>query len=526
MNDSASLEEMLATLASHTDLGHRLRSQAFVRQVRQACVCPGAASPHASGTAVAKMPLADALSFYRFMDDEGADIQALREARAQTALAGVPADHDILNIYDGSQLNFSSHNSKKDRRLIGDHRELGYEYACCLALDLTDERLLGVVHDCLVNADGPDDRAAMDYGYEPLFAHFSKAEQVRLRANHKHQMAVHIRGTAERLKPWHVIDVADREFDDIFILDSSRSANRDFVIRSKADRNVQMPCCKWIPDSARTLNRSHFPTPDGYTCVNLKHLIPHVPLPFRRELPLDRENRVVDPKNAARVAVLSTGAFKCRLYRPAKRNKTYVTPHRPVDLNVVVIRELTPPPDVTPVCWVLFTSLPADTPEQIAAIVRIYELRWRIERFFRLLKSGWHIHKSRYDSAAKLARYLVVVTLAAVAVNELARSLGFPLHGIPEPERYTQLKAAMLQPQAPQIPLNLRILAHILRLGGWLGRRRDPIGPLILMRGTLTFLAVLHDFITVAELLEEVAASPDALARLGVGRWARPPAPL
>jgi len=41
-----------------------------------------------------------------------------------------------------------------------------------------------------------------------------------------------------------------------------------------------------------------------------------------------------------------------------------------------------------PLCWVLFTTEPAETFEEARQLVRYYELRWKIEEFHKAWKSG------------------------------------------------------------------------------------------------------------------------------------------
>jgi hypothetical protein len=46
---------------------------------------------------------------------------------------------------------------------------------------------------------------------------------------------------------------------------------------------------------------------------------------------------------------------------------------------VVYVREVTPPADEQPVEWMLATTEPVDTAEQILAVVDSYRARWVIE---------------------------------------------------------------------------------------------------------------------------------------------------
>ena len=507
-------DDILSRLEKHLDLGHAKRDGAFLRQVALACSSPGASAPSAAGKAARKLPLADAMSLYRFVGNEKVSLADLRAARGGAVLDGVPAGAALLVVHDMSLLDYSRHNSKTDRRPIGNHGGMGYEYVPCVAVDPKRSTVLGVVHDTVINADGPDDRDTMDYDYEPLFAGFSAEEKQRLRENHRHQMAVHVNSTAELLSRWHVIDVADREFDDIFLLERCRQNGRDFVIRSSANRNVQMQQYDWVPDSALTDKQAGHSLAAGHVCVNLSRLIQHVPLQPYKALPVDGHNRVVEPQSAKRWAKLSIGAFPVRLYRSAMRNKKYFRPPNPVDVNVVVIRELDPPTGCKALCWVLFTSLPATTFEQMAYVGHCYELRWSIEDLFRLLKSGYRILDSRLTDAGKIARYLVVLTVAAMAVLRLKSQLGLPAKGILGEDQYLQVKAAMTEPDNPALGLELRLFAFLAKHGGWLGRKRDPIGPTILMRGILHLLGILDTAARYGPLIEEALQNPEVLRRL------------
>ena len=58
----------------------------------------------------------------------------------------------------------------------------------------------------------------------------------------------------------------------------------------------------------------------------------------------------------------------------------------PVSVQVVWCSEVNPPENDEPVDWLLITTLPIDTPEQVRKIVQYYTSRFLIEVFFRVLK--------------------------------------------------------------------------------------------------------------------------------------------
>ena len=504
--------DLLDILTRHVDLGHAQRDACFLRQVRLALSGAGAPLPQAASHAVST--LAALASFYRYTRNEDISLPDLRRIRAEAVLDLAGPGADVLIVHDVSQLDYSTHNSKEDRRLIGDHGGKGYEYVSCAAIDPRAGSFLGILHDTLVHADGPDDRDVMDYNYEPLFARFSCSEKKRLRENHRHQMAVHIRGLAPLLAGRNAIHVGDREFDDLFLFHGSEKVQAKYVIRTQGNRNVQVPQYVWLPKEALAPKQAGHACPDGWVYANLRRLVDAVPLQPYKSLPLDAKGRVAYGSAVARVAHLSTGACRVRLYRQAKRNKRYFRVPEAIELNLVVIRETEPPAGVPPLGWTLFTNLPVDTPEDLAWVGHVYELRWGIEEFHRLLKSGYDIEAERLDNAEKIAKSLVLQTLAAMAMVNLKREVGLPPEGrLSEPD-YRRVKAAVRELNNPTIPLALRLFALVVQLGGWLGRRRDPIGPTVFMRGLRQVLTMLDALPRYGPLLDEVRSNPDVVRRL------------
>jgi hypothetical protein len=281
-----------------------------------------------------------------------------------------------------------------------------------------------------------------------------------------------------------------------------------------ANRYIQLPNCDWIPQNARTSRQTGHPLQPGNVYANLKHLIAHVPQEPYRDVALDANEQLIYNGTAARVAKLSIGSFQATLYRNAKRNGRYFRPPQPLTLNVVVVRETEPPEDVKPLQWVLFTSLPADTYEQMTYIANQYRLRWKTETFYKLLKSGYGILKSRLNHAKKIARYLVVVTLAALTILNLKKKLGLADDGKLSDDNYARIKDAMLNANNSEIDFELRLFAAIAKHGGWLGRRRDPIGHTILMRGIFDLITILDFLQNYQGLLEESIQNRHVLRRL------------
>lgn len=438
-------EDWIELVKRHLDLGHAKRDASLLRQIRLALAAPGASLPQAASHGGSNW--ADLMAWYRYARNEQIALSDIRRARALAVADRVPLGADVVIVHDPTQLDYSSHHSKKDRRPIGDHRGMGYEYVSCIAIDPHSEDLLGVVHDTVISLGGPDDADVMDYDYEPLFGDFDDEEKQRLRENHRHQMAVHMRGLAPLLAGRNVIHVADREFDDIFVLHNARQIQRSFVIRSTANRNVQVPDAPWIPDEALTAKQAGHRCEGGWVCVNLTRFVNAVALQPYKTLALDKKGRVVFGGKVARFAKLSIGGCRVRLYRRAKRN-------------------------------------------------------------------GRYIEKLRFHDARRTARTLVVLSIAAMATLNLKRKVQLPAGGRLSDEDYERVKTALRDINHPKVPLELCLFALVVKYGGWIGRRQDPIGPTVLMRGLLQVLAMLDALSRYGPLLIQALEHPEVIRSL------------
>ncbi len=68
-----------------------------------------------------------------------------------------------------------------------------------------------------------------------------------------------------------------------------------------------------------------------------------------------------------------------------------------VTLNVVQVREINPPTDDVAVEWLLITTLPIENAEQVREVIQYYTVRFMIEVFFHVLKSGCRVEERRFE---------------------------------------------------------------------------------------------------------------------------------
>ncbi len=152
---------------------------------------------------------------------------------------------------------------------------------------------------------------------------------------------------------------------------------------------------------------------------------------------------------------------------------------KPVEVRVVRATEKNPPPDEPPIDWILLTSLPVDSLADALEIIRLYSLRWQIEVFHRVLKTGCQVEELQIKEVKRLkvavALYMVVAwrVLYLMKLGRLAAHL--PCDLFVEPDEWKALGAVCLGPDktpktAPSIGWFVRCVG---RLGGHPGRKSD-----------------------------------------------------
>lgn len=194
---------------------------------------------------------------------------------------------------------------------------------------------------------------------------------------------------------------------------------------------------------------------------------------------------------AKRQAMVEIRACNLTLIPPLK-HRAGAKRRRAVALRLVQVAEVNPPRGLKePLHWLLWTTEPVATMAQALEIVGLYKLRWKIEEFNLVLKSGCRIEDLQFETAERLAKVVALYAPVAVRIlqlrawsrlepeapctlvltNEQWRALWTYIHRR-RPSRHTA------PPSIKQATL------WIGRLGGHLGRKSDGMpGVRTLWRG-------------------------------------------
>lgn len=167
-----------------------------------------------------------------------------------------------------------------------------------------------------------------------------------------------------------------------------------------------------------------------------------------------------------------------------------------VALTAILVEEEAPPEGQTPVSWWPATTLPLRTGGDAERVVGWYALRWLIERYHFVLKSGCQVERLQLETAQRLER--AVAPDSAVAWRLLWRTYEARRHPdqscerVPSEDEWHVLSWATEKPGTARAapPSHREAVRAIAKLGGFLGRKGDgEPGDKTLRRG----LRRLHD---------------------------------
>jgi hypothetical protein len=388
---------------------------------------------------------------YRFFENDAVVPEAMVASHVQATWTRVQSVPLVIAAQDTTLLDYSAHPKTSGLGQIGNGRGRGLLAHTTLAL--TPERVsLGLLAQETWTRPEVPPTERVHRRKRPLAEKESQRWCSSLAAVN----------TARRACPeTRFISVGDREADmyDLFV--AAREPGVEVLVRAVRDR-----CLLTEQPPLRKLFAALAATPLGASTL--------VDVPARDGHP-------------ARQASLGV-RWRAVTLRPPSRRAADRLP--PVTLRAVWAVEQAPPPDVTPLAWLLLTTLPVETAAQALQVLDFYACRWTIEVFHKVLKSGCAIERRQLESVDHLQRCLALFSVVAWRIlyaTMLARSLpDLPATALLEASEWQALYCRIHHTTTlpPQVPTLAEVVRWIATLGGHLGRKSDgPPGVTVLWRG-------------------------------------------
>jgi Transposase DNA-binding/Transposase DDE domain len=413
---------------------------------------PSAAFPQALGKG------ADLEAFYRFIRNDAVKFEALLQPHVTATVGRCAQGREVLAVHDTSEFRFGG--VRKDLGRLGQSGR-GFLGHFTIAVSADDKRdplgTLGVETWTRTAPTPTALRKQKQLRYEDV-SHLPNEQDRWWRAIAAAEKAVKGRTS--------LIHVMDSEADDYDLMSKLIESHLRWVIRLCYDRLLvgvsRSEKTKEVVARARVLCRKK------------------VHLSRRRRQPGGAKRPRTEVRES-RLATLAISASAVTFRRPSSCKDSPDS----LSVNIVSVREVKPPRDQEPVEWLLITTEPIHDEQEILKVVDCYRGRWRIEEFFKALKTGCAVEKRQLDSKQTLLNALALFIPVAwhlLRLRTAARSTQrIPAQTVLDDDQLLVLRRASGCPLPKSLMARDALLA-IARLGGHLSSNGDP-GWQVLGRG-------------------------------------------
>ena len=313
---------------------------------------------------------------WRFYANEAVTLSKLQEPLTAAAHAGIGrhCERYALCVHDWSRLSYK-HRNKADTYAITHATDVGYDLQTSLIVSDRDGQPLAPVAQRLASADGSH---ATYGGVAPDPQAKAHLDEVSGCISH-----LEAQGFAKPL-----VHVIDREGDSVGHIRRWDAAGSLWLVRAQDNPRVDY---EGRPTACKAVAQD---------------------LVFTRVRTVDHRGQPCGQWVAEAQVVLSRPAKPSR-----KKAKKPPEPGAPVPARLVVSRILSGDGEILAE-WLLLTNVDAADAQTVALW---YYWRWRIESFFKLLKSaGHHLESWQQESALAIAKRLLVASMACVTVWAIA----------------------------------------------------------------------------------------------------------
>jgi len=205
-------------------------------------------------------------------------------------------------------------------------------------------------------------------------------------------------------------------------------------------------------------------------------------------------------------ALLEIRYRRMKVLPPVGKQKRYPA----LDLTVIHAQERDAPSDRAPLEWKLLTNLPVRSKAEALEKIDWYAMRWKIETFHKILKSGCRAEDSRLRTAERLSNLISIYCILSWRIFWVTMLNRNDPATRPN-EAFTDTEISVLDRLSPKTadPESApRTLAHytiqLAKLGGYLARKCDPPpGNMVMWRG----LTRLTDIVLGMQLAAEVVGN-------------------
>jgi hypothetical protein len=392
---------------------------------------------------------------YRFLDNDRVSEEAILDGHFRATAERVAAcSSPVLVLHDTTEFSYKRGDPEKIGLIgkVAAYRVCGLSMHSSLAVT-TDGLPLGLSAIKFWTRDKFKGTAALKKKVSPTRIPIEQKESYRWLEN--------VRQSTARLGADRCVHIGDRESDIFELFCTAEELGTSFLFRTCVDRLAG--------DGKHTIATEMAETP-----VASVHSID-----------------VIDKDRHPAVARLELRYRTIKVLPPIGKQKRWPS----LTLTVIHAREAEEPSNRDRIDWKLITNLPVSSTLDVVEKLSWYALRWKIEVFHKILKSGCRAEEARLRTAERLVKLIAVFCILSWRIFWMTMLTRASPDAPPE-TALTSTETDLLDRLVPDKKAVLegdRHLAHYLikiaRLGGYLARKHDaPPGNLVMWRG-LTRLA-------------------------------------
>lgn len=179
----------------------------------------------------------------------------------------------------------------------------------------------------------------------------------------------------------------------------------------------------------------------------------------------------------ARTAAVEVRACRVTLRPPWRSDRKLPS----VTVQVVLVEEASPPEGEDAISWMLLTTLPVDTPEQVLTVVDYYCCRWSIENYFKILKSGCRVEERQFETLSREMNAIAVYMIVAWRIQLLCH-LGRECPEMDctvlfEESEWKAVYIVATKKEPPETPPDINTMIRLIAsLGGYVPRKNTQPG--------------------------------------------------
>ncbi len=412
-------------------------------------------NPGASWLAACRGNKAAAKGYYRFIehpDEEAMTMENILKPHRERTIRRMEGQQTVLCIQDTTSLNYTELQQCEGLGVIGKNNtsteNRGLRLHSTMAIT-TDGLPLGILRGQCYAPELKPERKGKDRRTIPI----EEKETFRWIEGLRDCMEV-----IKDMPSTSGVAVMDREGDFFELFDEWRQNPRvDLLIRAQHDRRTGED-------------------------LSLFEMVEQSPIQFRLRIDIPRYSarrkkagRSARKKSSARQAEVAVRYTSANLLPPRWGLNSGKAP---VPVWFIHIVEEDPPKGIQPLEWRLITTIEIDSEEKAIQCLRWYRLRWRIEDWHRVLKTGCKIERLAHKTAERLKRAIAINMVIAWRIMMMTL-LGREVPDLPAEVLFSDIEIEVLQRHAlkkkQKKPSSLGDAVILLgRLGGYLGRGKDP----------------------------------------------------